>query len=904
MIMLCPQTAMAQEGENAYFEIAEYQEAVSFISAMGILDREDDSLSTDDWTISRGEFIRVAVKAMGQDKVAESLNLESPFIDVADDHIYAKQINFAKSANYLGKDIGKLLQPDEPLTMEFAARIGVSMTGRDILLGGKRTYLTLASMTKLFDDVETYDGDKISRGGALMFIKNALNTHTLCANSATLDGTVQGIRVEKDKTVLSELLGLERREGIVTSDGFTTVYSEKPKGGYITVNGEIYLNLYEGVNGLAGKKAEFYVSEDEGTYSIKYIEEIDNSVIILDSKSISGFDTKNSSYNAFIDGEKENLRLNKNAYIAYNFEPDYDAGRMVPESGAVTLIDHGDDGEYDSVIISEFTNVVVDTYSEYSETIYDYEDSTKNVDLSSVRSFSIIGEGNVIVEPETLERFSIISVYKSADGKSMNMLVSANKKTGTLKQMSKDDGSLMIGNQSFKFSKDFRFDIESLNVGVEYDYYLDANGEVAYVTADGGTVAYLIGAQKGKALSDAVKVQVLPEDTKKLVIYELAKNVSVETPSEKKPMKRTDVYDFLHEGENFKRQMALIRFNNDGEIKSITTALEIATYNEVLTAPDYPLYYLSYLITEWPSILGGAHNDMTWRYTIGGFNRWIILASGAQMFHVPRGNDPINDPASIAVESVDYREQDISIDKNKDYYTKDIKDISIRYIVNQGSTLEDDPSKDDIWPALVADITECYSEQLSQGTYRLTLMSAGANQTLMTNDKTVILKENLWEAGEIRTDKLQLEVGDVIRYVTDESGFIKRISILYDAKAGINDQYNDNGDTMPRFGVLMSASKQTNTWSTNGFTGSVGNLVRKRDKVIEVSIDKTDTITGATERLQRFTWGVSNTAIMVDYSGKKPEVTRGYSANELEVGDRILSIGRAGQYYYTFAYRR
>lgn len=903
MIMLCPQTAIALEGENTYFEIAQYDKAVSFMSAMGILSREDDSLSTGDWTISRGEFIRIAVKAMGQDSVAESLTLKSPFIDVDDDHIYANQIKFAGDANYLGKDIGKLLKPDEPLTMEFAARIGVSMTGRDILLNAKRTYLTLASSIKLFDDVEIYDGDKISRGGALMFLKNALNTHPLSASSATLDGTVQGVKTEKNKTVLSELLGLERREGIVTSDGFTTVYGEKPKAGYITVDGELYLNLYEGVNGLAGKKAEFYVSEDDGIYSIKHIEEIDNSVIILDSKQISDFDTGTASYNAFVDGEKESLRLSKNAYIAYNFEPDYDAGRMVPASGVVTLIDNDDDGEYDSVIISEFTNVIVDTYSEHSETIYDYEDSTKNINLSQIRSFVILNEGNTYIEPEKLERNNILSVYKSADGKNLKMQVSANKKTGTLKQMSTDDGNLMIGNQSFKFSKDTRFDISGLKPGLQYTFYLDALGEIAYVTTDGGTVAYLTGAEKGKALSDSVKIQLLPEDTQKLEIYELAKNVSIETPIEKKSLKRTEAYDFLREGENFKRQMALLRFNDAGEIKAITTAMDISTYEEALTAPEYPLYHLPYLVTEWPQVLGGAGEDMTWRYTVGGFSRWIILANGAQMFHVPNGNDPIDDPTAVAAETLDYRDADISIAKDMGYYTKDIKDIAVRYIVNYGSAAQDDPSKESIWPEVVTDIVECYSEKLGQGTIRLSLAGTGAETTLMTSDKNVILKENLWEAGELRADKVQLEVGDVIRYTTDEAGFIKKISIVYDAKAGINDEYNDNGDTAPRFGVLMSASKQ-DTWSTSGFTGNVGNLVRKRENVIEVSIDKTDTIIGKTERLQRFVWGASNTAIMVDYSGKKPKVTRGYPANELEIGDRILSIGRAGQYYYSFAYRR
>ncbi|MGN1059695.1 MAG: hypothetical protein ACI4QW_04615, partial [Clostridia bacterium] len=95
MTLLCPILAYADGTESAYFEAAEYNETISFLSAIGILSREDVSLDTQDWTISRSEFVRLAVRALGQDGVAAALELESPFLDVSSAHPYAKSIFFA-----------------------------------------------------------------------------------------------------------------------------------------------------------------------------------------------------------------------------------------------------------------------------------------------------------------------------------------------------------------------------------------------------------------------------------------------------------------------------------------------------------------------------------------------------------------------------------------------------------------------------------------------------------------------------------------------------------------------------------------------------------------------------------------------------------------------------------------
>lgn len=126
-----------------YFEIAEYNEAVQFLQAFGIINRESSYLDTSDWTVSRGEFINLALLCMGWEP-SQSNTLENPFMDVTEEHSYAKAIIYAYHNNLLGKDIEKFFQPDIPLTQEFAARIGVNMTGRGVMLSGTKSYMSLA----------------------------------------------------------------------------------------------------------------------------------------------------------------------------------------------------------------------------------------------------------------------------------------------------------------------------------------------------------------------------------------------------------------------------------------------------------------------------------------------------------------------------------------------------------------------------------------------------------------------------------------------------------------------------------------------------------------------------------------------------------------------------------------
>lgn len=892
-----------EDYSSYYFERADYKDAITFLSAVGVLSGEDISLNTDEWTISRGEFIQLALRCIGQDKIAEELQLSGIFSDVDNNDAYGKAILYAAESKLLGNNLELAFKPNEPLDLEIASRMAVCMTGRGIMVNQNKSYIKLAYQEKLFDDVEIYDSDKISRGGAFNLLKNILSVDIVTVSSISSGGTGE-ITKSKGITILHEYLDMEKREGVVTSDGMTTVFGNEAEPGYIYIDGINYSCAYSSTQQLAGKMTEYFVQEDDGELVIRYIEEKNNDIITLSKDVLSAFNPETASYTAYLNG-RESFNINRKAYIAYNFEPHYSPEKMVPSNGNVTLIDHNRDKLYDVVLIEDFTNTIVNTYSSYSETLYDLKESNRDIDLSSYREYDLVDiNGNTVI-PEEIKKYSIASLYESADSKNARVIICYNTKNGIAQEANTEDGTYVIGNQIYSLSKDARFNKDDLSLGVSYDFYLDVMGEITYITTDYGKMAYLIGSHRYSGMSHKVDVQLLPEDKKELTVYPLAKKVKIITPTEKKTLKRDDLYkDYLVDSQgNTLRQMVLIKLNSDNEINQIITALEIRTYSQLLTAPDYPLYYMSYLINEWPERLGASASQMDWKYTTGGFNRWIILGSGAQMFYVPQPGEDITDEDAVVVKGIDFGTSTSgSLPKdNLSFYTKDKDDVSVRYMVNY-ATADDTTEISNSWPLVVTDMKMTYNESLDDYTWRMKLQGASGEQVLFTKNESVAQRDNILEKAKIRSDKTRIEIGDVVRVAKDASGYIQTISLLWDAKANIDKEFNDNGDTSPRFGALTIEEQQS--WNQGGWTAVPGSIVRKSDNVLEITIDKTETAQTELQRLERVKWGGNNAAYIIDYSERKPVVTKNLDAAELVSGDRILILTMSGQSYILVVYRR
>lgn len=910
--IMCPLCTLAAPEDEMFFEIAEYNEAVQFLTAFKIMTMESPFLDTDDWTITRGEFIQMAVTAMGKESDLQFASYENPFIDVPEDHSYINAIKYASANGLLGNDLGKFCQPDIPLTMEFAAMIGVNMTGRDIMLGKKNTYLSLAISAHMFDGTQTYGKSQISRGGALMVIKNILEMPLVTYGSISSNGEKGDIRVEEDANLISSMLKYKKRRGILTSDGLTTVYGKNPDDGCVTVDGKMYYLLFESAVGMAGKMVEYYITEYEGRDAIKYMCEYRNTVMTVDSESINGeFDPVSLSYPVIIEGKTTNVRIKRNAYVSFNHEPYYTPSDMTPDRGSITFIDHNGDKVYDSVLILEFTNTIVDYYSEYAETIFDVDSRLSesirvdDIDMSDAKNMFLTDTKNNFIEPNSLEKNSIISVYKSADGKKIRLIVSNEKVVGSFTSMD-DEDNITIGDREYRLSKDFRSAKSEMRLGTDYTCYLDARGDVAYCTTDTGVMAYLINAGEKGVINKTVEIKALDEQSGEISIYELAEKVVYRTPSEEKKYKAEELYPKLFDNGKFKHGMFLIKFNADGDISSIIKAMEIDTYQKVFTSPDYPLYDLSYLAKSRPDSIDPDSTSIEYKTAGDHFSRWIVMGSGAKTFYLPplkEGTTDFEDAydeESIMIKQDSFANGDT--ETYNSYYTKDLNDVTVRYMLKYAKASTSPMVGGS--PFLVTDIRGICNDEMGD-CYRVTLEGT-KKVTLYTKDLSVIEKANFAPETlqDTITEKERLEKGDLVIYGTDAAGKITEFLLLWDSRNNLNN-LNE-----PRFGKSTVAFTYPwdNTdlaWKSNVPIG--GLIKRKTGSALEIAIDEETSIeTDENKRIQRISWGKEMTTYIVTFEGRIPTITKNASANELIPGDRIVLGGYndSGQCYVAFVYRR
>ena len=647
--------------------------------------------------------------------------------------------------------------------------------------------------------------------------------------------------------------------------------------------------------------------------AIKYLEVYRGRTVTVDADSIVSFDPVGVSYRILENEKGKDFKVSRDAFISYNHEPYYDSSDMVPDSGAVTFIDHNTDDVYDVVMIVEFTNTIVDYYNEYANNIFDINsrrnesgESIDDINLDSSRNNVYITDSkNAHIELNSLEKYSVVSVFKSVDGKKTRMIVNTEKEEGILSVIDNENETVEINGREYKFSGDLRTAKEDLRLGKNYTYYLDARGEIAYVSAPTGNMAYLLNAGTKGSLSTEFEIQLLDEESKKTGVYTLAKKVKYRTATEEKTYKRDELYNqvlFDSQG-NFIRGMAVVTINSSGQISEIAKAMDITSYDQVFTAPDYPLYNLVYLTAERPEYSGSPGTSFEYKNSGDHLNRWIVVGSGAKVFYVPKDEDAIEEDESVIVKNAESMSNGNSVTYDA-YYSKDLKEIPVRYMIKKAAA-SSSAKISNSWPLVVTKLVGCTHDTLGD-TYRITVEGAGDKYTAYVKDPSVLLKENFAEETNFEAlspEKKMVEVGDIIYCSKDATGNVDKVLMWWDSRSNIKDREN------PRYGNGTLIDEPGTAWmNTNNKwrkTGAVGGIIeRKNGSVLEISLDVIDTYTN-THAIQRVNWGRDMSTYLVEFSGKRATTKSGVSANELVKGDRIVITSRgSGQCYLAVVYRR
>lgn len=313
-MLLCLAIMLSSVSAFAYNDVSYTDRAYDSIHRLGDLGivsgYGDGNFGTNN-TITRAEFARVIVSALGKDKEAKSMGFTSSFFDVAISSSWcAPYVNYVSSQNIvLGYPDGSF-QPDK--TISFAECLTIILRVLDykedtVGYYWPNNYVDAARALGISDGMSYNAGDAITRGDAALMIDRALFTDLNGQKDKTLLEKA-GYTVVRDTVVVDSVNG--GRE-VRLSDSKT--YSSK-----MTLSADVGMFASYAVidknSNLVALKSD---SESGVTESMTvYVNAVTDNTISYISNGKTGSYTFTSGFEVYADGSKQTFSQAKNSIKA------------------------------------------------------------------------------------------------------------------------------------------------------------------------------------------------------------------------------------------------------------------------------------------------------------------------------------------------------------------------------------------------------------------------------------------------------------------------------------------------------------------------------------------------------------------------------------------------------------
>lgn len=456
-------------------QTAEQTEPASadILLAIGVI----DNIQTLSEEVSRGEYMAFMANIFAGGEV--SGRTVPPFVDVPETHTYYDAISWMYEQGYIVGNERRLFEPDRAITYGEALRVTIDMLGygphADISGGYPQGYLAQARSLKIMDGVNK----TIS---ATLTYEDVYNTmfHTLEAEPYYLIGG--GNPEEDESTLLYRNFSVRRIEGVVTSDGVTSIDDNTVcMYGSIAIDGRIYQRSETDAFGdWLGYNVRAYVREGDDADSVVYIYPYKTAEMTLQANEILSVEDGTVRY-SLEERREQKLELDPVINYIYNYKAEAiaDYSEIIPESGYVSFIDNDNDGEYEIVKVFERVNMVLSYVDTEGSKLYD-TDRGIALDLGgseTVYTITFDGQPLTLVE---LEQEDVLTLYQSRDGLYVNILVARESFEGTVTRVRSEDGATFVSvdGTEYKLSPDCNFIPDA---GYKGDFMLNAYGEIIHI---------------------------------------------------------------------------------------------------------------------------------------------------------------------------------------------------------------------------------------------------------------------------------------------------------------------------------------------------------------------------------------------------------------------------------------
>lgn len=812
---LCAALLLTLPGTAAYAAEEIGDAELELLQSLDILDGlTDDLLSSQ--ALSRAEFLALAMQLFGYGDTVVS---EAVFADVRPDDWAASYIAAAARLGLVSGDGEGRFRPREQIQSIEALKILVCALGYEnearAMGGYPQGYLAAGANIGLLKGTSVRSGEALTPKQALKLIYNA--TEVSVTSIVGIVGGEADYTREERQTVLTQCHSIYNDKGIIAQNGRTalTVAGKLPMN-KVVIDGVQYDVGKTDAADLLGYRVQYYyrLDADSDERTLLYIKPWKTVVTSICSEDNWSYSAHEYSYET-PDGSQEQAQISAQTDVIYNGRAaaSYSEEMLLPDYGAVRLIDNNSDGVAEVAFVSDYEVAVVQSVSTDANEIY-CKYTGRTLSLDDYEQYRLLDGSGKDVGLSSLREFTVLLVMESTDRQSADILVSNEMVSGTVAEKESEQRQYTINGESYKAGT-FFIDTAgggTVSAGTNASFYVDANGNIQ---AFGGAqdelrrYGYLVDVgtsrQPGR-FGEQVALKILTENGAFATLCLSEQKLSLDGAA----ATHAEILAALTNGGDARRQVVGYRLNADGDITEIDIPGDWRSNDDALhikqSAP-------SGRYKKKPNVISGV----------------IGFTADATVFMVPSGSSDNEKDFSVA--SITTLANDTEMPSGYVAYGTDadspLASILVAYDQVSGAGIEKQSNF-----AVIKHIGEGIS-QSGEEVKSLEVMYGGKLTRYMCRSGDVMEEIYSYSA---KLGSYELGEGDAVRLAINSDNEITRIELHYDKSAGK---------------MLLSANP------TGGYTGAPGFMLMhaydKADDMIICSFEEPEEgMTALTDTLYYF----------------------------------------------------
>ena len=573
------------------------QKPGGIVEGLGIMSASADGGYTQEDTVSRAMFAQILVRMYGMGDSFYGGTL--PYSDVKPTDWIYDSVGIVTELGYMRRT-GGLFRPDEPVDATTVVKAMLDLAGyrdyADTIGTQERDYFSVAAQKGFTAGVSLDPGGTVTRGQMAKLVENTLFIDVLKLVSVGEKNTYE---VMKKQNVLYDRMKIVELSGVIT--GFGNMLLDegggKPGAGQVMIDDAVYDDA-SGINfrDLFGMKGKYYLKEEDDTLTLVYADfsRGKNEVRTIREKDIDSAAGTSITYLDDETAKTERLTLASDVRVLYNARPlsGFTGDDLIPDYGEIRAVDNNNDGRYEVVMVWDYQTYVIERFDYINGQIWDkYGNGALTIGEKKKPEYAFYdAKGNEAGNPLfNCVAGNVLEAAVSRDGDYLTVIASDQSVRGTVTELSADK-EISLDGVSYPLSELFLSYGTELEPGMTIECYLNSYGEVAGCDIDysgGYSYGYLIGAEKGKGLSDTLNLKIFTQqgaveilETKNKILFN---NMEPQLNAEA-------VLRALNGGEP---QLIQYKQNQDAKVTMLKTALDNTAGEERFDKENFSLDFVS-----------------------------------------------------------------------------------------------------------------------------------------------------------------------------------------------------------------------------------------------------------------------------------------------------------------------